>query len=82
MLNVYAVHTVVLAHFLIPGDRLTARRAGRRDRAYVGIVLLFAGERPARGASLLGDALVFASAFLLAERQGLSRSGGAARWIR
>jgi len=26
LLNLYAVHTVVLAHFLIPGDRLTVRR--------------------------------------------------------
>jgi drug/metabolite transporter (DMT)-like permease len=32
-------------------------------------VLLFAGDRTSAGASLLGDALVFASAFLLAERQ-------------
>src|SRR5206468_2846905 len=26
LLNLYAVHTVVLAHFLIPGDRLTLRK--------------------------------------------------------
>src|SRR5262245_57551830 len=26
LLNLYAVHTVVLAHFLIPGDRLTVGR--------------------------------------------------------
>jgi drug/metabolite transporter (DMT)-like permease len=69
VLNLYAVHTVVLAHFLIPGDRLTPRRLAGALVAYGGIVLLFAGDRASAGASLLGDALVFASAVLLAERQ-------------
>jgi drug/metabolite transporter (DMT)-like permease len=69
VLNLYAVHTVVLAHFLIPGDRLTARRLAGAIVAYGGIVLLFADDRTSAGASLLGDALVFASALLLAERQ-------------
>lgn len=69
VLNLYAVHTVVLAHFLIPGDRLTVRRLAGALIAYGGIVLLFVGDRASEGASLLGDALVFVSAFLLAERQ-------------
>jgi len=69
VLNLYAVHTVVLAHFLIPGDRLTPKRLAGVLVAYGGIVLLFAGDRAGEGASLLGDALVFVSAFLLAERQ-------------
>lgn len=69
VLNLYAVHTVVLAHFLIPGDRLTVRRLAGVLVAYGGIVLLFVGDRASEGASLLGDALVFLSAFLLAERQ-------------
>ena len=68
VLNLYAVHTVVLAHFLIPGDRLTLRRLVGVLVAYGGIVLLFAGEGGGAGASLLGDAIVFVSAFLLAER--------------
>jgi drug/metabolite transporter (DMT)-like permease len=68
VLNLYAVHTVVLAHFLIPGDRLTARRLTGVLVAYGGIVILFAGETTT-GASLLGDTLVFVSALLLAERQ-------------
>ena len=57
VLNLYAVHTVVLAHFLIPGDRLTARRLAGALVAYGGIVLLFAGDRASAGASLVGDAL-------------------------
>jgi drug/metabolite transporter (DMT)-like permease len=69
VLNLYAVHTVVLAHFLIPGDRLTPRRLGGVSIAYAGIVLLF-GRQLAGGGSdtLLGDTIVFVSAFLLAER--------------
>jgi drug/metabolite transporter (DMT)-like permease len=68
LLNLYAVHTVVLSHFLIPGDRLTARRVAGVVIAYTGIVVLFAGQRGGGAASLLGDAIVFVSAFLLAER--------------
>jgi drug/metabolite transporter (DMT)-like permease len=69
VLNLYAVHTVVLAHFLIPGDRLTLRRLAGVLVAYGGVVLLFTGDRRSEGTSLLGDALVFVSALLLAERQ-------------
>jgi O-acetylserine/cysteine efflux transporter len=36
--------------------------------AYAGIVVLFAGQTAAGSTSLLGDAIVFVSAFLLAER--------------
>jgi drug/metabolite transporter (DMT)-like permease len=68
LLNLYSVHTVVLSHFLIPGDRLTARRVAGVVIAYAGIVVLFAGQAGGGAASLLGDAIVFVSAFLLAER--------------
>jgi drug/metabolite transporter (DMT)-like permease len=68
LLNLYSVHTVVLSHFLIPGDRLTMRRVAGVAVAYTGIVILFAGQARAGAASLLGDAIVFVSAFLLAER--------------
>jgi drug/metabolite transporter (DMT)-like permease len=68
LLNLYSVHTVVLSHFLIPGDRLTVPRIVGVVIAYAGIVLLFAGQRGGSPASLLGDAIVFVSAFLLAER--------------
>ena len=44
LLNLYAVHTVVLAHFLIPGDRLTPRRLSGVLIAYAGSVMLFAGQ--------------------------------------
>lgn len=68
VLNLHAVHTVVLAHFLIPGDRLSVRRSVGILLAYAGIVVLFAGEASDRTASLLGDAIMFVSAAILAER--------------
>jgi drug/metabolite transporter (DMT)-like permease len=68
VLNLYAVHTVLLAHFLIPGDRLTGRRLAGVLVAYGGVVLLVGGEEAGAGASLAGDAILFVSALLLAER--------------
>lgn len=68
LLNLYAVHTVVLSHFMIPGDRLTVRRVAGVVVAYSGIVLLFGRQASTGSATLLGDVIMFASAFLLAER--------------
>ena len=68
ILNSYAVHIVVLAHFLVPGDRLTARRLGGILVAYAGILALFVRQPEGTGVTLLGDVLVFASSVLLAER--------------
>ncbi len=68
LLNSYAVHTVVLAHFMIPGDRLTPAKVGGVLIAYTGIVLLFARDFSFRSETLLGDLVVAASAVLLAER--------------
>ena len=68
LLNLYAVHTVVLAHFLIPGDRLTLRKLAGVLVAYAGIVLLFAHQIGRGAPTLLGDAIMIVSAFILAER--------------
>jgi drug/metabolite transporter (DMT)-like permease len=68
ILNSYAVHIVVLAHYLIPGDRLTLRRLGGILVAYVGILGLFVRQPEGAGVTLVGDLLVFASSVLLAER--------------
>jgi drug/metabolite transporter (DMT)-like permease len=66
VLNLYAVHLVVLAHFMIPGDRLTARRLAGVLIAYAGIVVLFAqGDGDA---GLVGDLVMFGSSVILAER--------------
>lgn len=68
LLNSYAVHTVVLAHFMIPGDRMTLAKVGGVLVAYTGIVLLFARDFSFRSETLAGDLVVAASAVLLGER--------------
>jgi drug/metabolite transporter (DMT)-like permease len=68
LLNTYAVHTVVLAHFMIPGDRLSVQRLAGVVIAYAGIVILFGREVGASDATLLGDSIMFVSALILAER--------------
>src|SRR5712691_6069281 len=68
LLNLYAVHTVVLAHFLIPDDRLTLRKLTGVLVAYAGIVLLFVHQIGEGAPTLLGDAIMVVSAFILAER--------------
>src|SRR4029077_15249729 len=68
ILNSYAVHIVLLANFVVPGDRLTFRRLGGILVAYAGILTLFVRQPEATGVTLFGDALVFASSLLLALR--------------
>ena len=68
ILNLYAVHTVVLAHFMIPGDRLTVRGLAGVLIAYAGILLLFRGDVGTGTATWIGDAIMFASGLVLAER--------------
>jgi drug/metabolite transporter (DMT)-like permease len=68
LLNLYAVHTVVLAHFLIPGDRLTARRLAGVLVAYAGSVMLFARQVCTGSPTLLGDLVMLASGVILGER--------------
>ena len=68
LLNAYAVHSVLLAHFFIQGDRLTLGKLGGVLVAYAGIVLLFGRDFSLEGGTLLGDLVVSASALLLGER--------------
>jgi drug/metabolite transporter (DMT)-like permease len=68
LISSYAVHTVLLAHFFIPGDRLTIPKLGGVLLAYAGIVVLFARDFTQDGGTLLGDLVVAASALLLGER--------------
>src|SRR3989442_4451050 len=68
LLNLYAVHAVVLAHFLIPGDRLSVKKVAGILVAYSGIVLLFAGQVAPGSPTLLGDVVVTVAGCLPAER--------------
>jgi drug/metabolite transporter (DMT)-like permease len=71
LLNAYPVHVVVLAHFLVPGDRLTPGKLGGVLLGYAGILTLFSRQllAPGGGAVLLGDLTLSASALLLGLRQ-------------
>jgi drug/metabolite transporter (DMT)-like permease len=68
MVNSYAIHTVVLAHFLLPGDRLTARKLAGVLVAYGGVVILFAPGPTGSSETLVGDLFIAVSAILLGER--------------
>jgi len=68
VLNSYAVHTVVFAHFLFPGDRLTPPKLAGVLIAYRGVVLLFARSFSMSSSTLAGDLIVALSAVFLGER--------------
>ena len=68
LLNLYAVHTVVLAHFLIPDDRLTTRRLAGVLIAYAGSLVLFGRQVGTGSPTVLGDLVMFASGLILGER--------------
>ncbi|HUO65085.1 MAG TPA: DMT family transporter [Terriglobales bacterium] len=68
VLNSYAVHTVVFAHFLIPGDRLTPAKLAGVLIAYGGVIILFARSFSTSSSTLAGDLIVALSAVLLGER--------------
>jgi drug/metabolite transporter (DMT)-like permease len=68
LLHLYAVHTVGLAHFMIPGDRLTVRKLAGVLVAYAGIVILFVRQVTQSSPTLAGDLIIIVSSFLLALR--------------
>ncbi|OGL00744.1 MAG: hypothetical protein A3I14_07370 [Candidatus Rokubacteria bacterium RIFCSPLOWO2_02_FULL_73_56] len=68
LLNLYGVHTVVLAHFLIPGDRLTVRKLAGALIAYAGIVILFGRQLSVGAPTLPGDVIMVASSLVLGVR--------------
>ena len=68
LLNSYAIHTVVLAHFFVPGDRMSAAKIGGIAIAYAGILVLFGRDLSFSSGTVMGDVVVMVSAFLLGER--------------
>src|SRR5574341_1532436 len=68
LLNAYPIYTVLLAHFFVPGDRLSGGRAVGVLIAYAGVVLLFSRDFSLASGLLLGDLLTSGSAFLLGAR--------------
>ena len=66
----YPLWAAVLAHFVVAGDRLSARRMAGAIVAYLGVATVFYGSLGgADGVTVLGDALMLCSAVLLATRQ-------------
>ncbi len=66
LLHTYPFFVVVMAHFLIPGDRATPGRVAGVIAAFVGVVALFVGEWGTwEGTQLRGDLIQLFSAFLL-----------------
>jgi drug/metabolite transporter (DMT)-like permease len=68
LLNVYPVHLLLLAHFFVPGDRLTVRKFFAVLAAYLGAVLVFVPQFHGTRATLIGDLIISASAILIAIR--------------
>ena len=73
LLNAYPVYIVLLAHFLVPGDRMTAATLGGVVLGFGGIMMLFADQllapRDPGSTVFTGDVVLSASAILLALRQ-------------
>jgi len=68
LLNAYPIYTTLLAHFFVPGDRLSGRRTVGVLVAYGGVILLFSRELSVESGLLLGDLIASGSAFLLGVR--------------
>lgn len=66
LLHTYPFFVVIMAHFLIPGDRATPGRVVGAVAAFVGVAALFVGEWGTwEGTQLRGDLIQLLSAFLL-----------------
>ena len=64
----FSIWVAVLAHFFVPGDRLTVPKLLGVFVAYGGIVLLFADSLGVHTTALLGDVFSAISGFLLGAR--------------
>jgi drug/metabolite transporter (DMT)-like permease len=65
----FPIWVAVLAHFFVPGDRLTPKRLLGVIIAYGGVLLLFADSLGVDSGLLFGDVLSAISGFLLGARQ-------------
>ena len=65
----FPLWTGVIAHFFVPGDRMSPLRTVGTLIAYLGVVVVFAQSLGSSNGTLLGDLLMLGSAVLLAARQ-------------
>lgn len=68
LLNTYPLHIALLAHFFVPGDQLTVRKAVGVLIAYLGVFVLFVDQLSLHGQYLVGGLLTLASAVILGIR--------------
>jgi len=65
----FPLWTGVIAHFFVPGDRMSPVRTMGTVIAYLGVVVVFAQSLGTSEGTLLGDVLMLGSAALLGTRQ-------------
>lgn len=77
IISTFPIWVAVFAHFQVPGDRLTARKLVGVSIAYGGTVAIFVQSFTLSSGLLAGDALMLASALVLAEHQVFSARAAA-----
>ena len=65
----FPLWTGVIAHFFVPGDRMSPVRSAGALVAYLGVLVVFAQSLGSSQGTLLGDLLMLGSAALLGTRQ-------------
>lgn len=68
LISTFPLWAALCAHFVVPGDRMTAGRTVGTLIAYSGVVVVFSGDL-AGGEGLTGDLMMLSSALLLGVRQ-------------
>jgi len=66
LMNTQPFFVAIMAHFLLPDDRLTLRKISGIVLAFIGVSVLFSGHGSTSSGNLLGDALIMGSSFLWA----------------
>jgi drug/metabolite transporter (DMT)-like permease len=66
LMNTQPFFVAIMAHFLLPDDRLTLRKISGIVLAFIGVSILFSRHGAMDSGSLLGDALIMGSSFLWA----------------
>lgn len=70
LINTNPIFASAIAHFVVPGDRLSMQRIGGLAVSFSGLALVFFGrpDMPSANDPLLGNALIVGSALLLSAR--------------
>lgn len=66
LMNTQPFFVAVMAHFILPNDRLTLRKVSGIVLAFIGVSTLFSGHAAMDTLNLLGDTLIMGSSFLWA----------------